>query len=358
MRRQFQDVFNTDSFVGYMDTVTPELVEATELEKFFPTEKVEGLDYSYIKTANSAVELTAPSAFDAEPIAQHREGFDAMKGELPLFRRKMVLSEKEKSLLKMYAELGNEQGVERLLSQIYNDQKTLVSGALMTQEFLRARALMDGKISIVSKGGAVAVDYKVPAENKKTLTGDKTWDKPDAKIVDDIRAWCDAVEDATGVRPTRMICNRKTFSYFTINNQIKANLMPMSLMANATLTGNIVISDAQYKATLQALTGLTEIMVYNRKVQMDGALYNLVEDNKVAIVPEGKLGNTMVGSSPAELNMADANADGANIVVMGNGIAVNTYTNTKAPYTSGTELEFVGLPSFLASDRVILATVV
>lgn len=359
MKRRFEEVFATSAFVGYMEDVLPELVVETQLEALFPTRIVEGLDYSYIKTSNSAVELTAPSAFDAEPIAQHREGFDAMKGELPLFRRKMVLSEKEKSLLKMYAEIGNEQGIDRVLANIYDDQSTLVNGALMTQEFLRSRALMDGKITINSKGGAVSVDYGVPAGHKADLSGAGIiWSDPTAKIIDNIIDWCDIIEEETGSRPTRMVLNRNTFKYIVNNDQIKANLIPLSLIASATIQSNVIITDAQVKATLMATTGLTDVIIYNKKVQMDGAVLDLIENDKIALIPAETLGNTMVGSSPAELNMADANASGANIAIMTNGIAVNNYTNTRAPYTSGTEVEFVGLPSFTASDRVFLATVI
>ena len=353
MIANLNEVFNASAFVGYVEETQAILGEATELENLFPVRTIDGLDYSYIKTANSAVELTAPSAFDAEPIAQHREGFDATKGELPLFRRKMNLSEKEKSMLKLYMQANNEDGVNRLLTQIFDDQATLVKGAVMTQEFLRARALMDGKITISSKGGAVAVDYKVPSTNKYTLTSTDAWTDPTADIVKQITDALDKVEDATGVRPSKMVMNRNTFRYLRANNQIKANMMPI---ATAFAEG-VVITDAQVMATFKALTGLNEVIIYNKKVSMDGVVYDLIEDKKVAIIPEGELGNTLIGTSPAELNMADANKSGANITVMGNGLAVNTYSNTQAPYVAGTEIEFVGLPSFLASDRVVLMTV-
>ena len=358
MFKNLGEVFNASAFVGYVEATQEILGEATELETLFPVRTIDGLDYSYIKTANSAVELTTPSAFDAEPIAQHREGFDAMKGELPLFRRKMNLTEKEKSMLKLYMRAQNEEGINRLLTQIFDDQATLVKGAVMTQEFLRARALMDGKISIESKGGIVAVDYKVPSDNKYTFSSTDAWNDPTADIVKQITEALDKVEDATGVRPSRMIMNRNTFRLLRANNQIKANMMPIATAVAAGLADGVVITDAQIMSTLKTLTGLEEIIIYNKKVSMDGKTYDLIEDNKVAIVPEGELGNTLIGTSPAELNMDDANKSGADITIMGNGLAVNTYSNDKAPYTAGTEIEFVGLPSFLASDRVVLMTVV
>ncbi|MGL5803216.1 MAG: major capsid protein, partial [Cetobacterium sp.] len=222
MNMKFDEVFNASAFVGYVEENMPILGEATELEGLFPVRVIDGLDYSYIKTKNGAVELTAPSAFDAEPIAQHREGFDAMKGELPLFRKKMNLTEKEYHMLQLYLRSADDQGVARLLTQIYDDQMTLVNGAIMTQEFLRSRVIMDGKITINSKGGAVAVDYKVPAAQKITLSGNAMWSNPDLDIVGQIQGWLDAVEDRTGVRPTRMLMNRNTFRLLRNNKQIKA----------------------------------------------------------------------------------------------------------------------------------------
>lgn len=353
MKNTIKDAFNSSAFVGYVETNMPILGEATELEGLFPVRVMEGLDYSYIKTKNGAVELTAPSAFDAEPIAQHREGFDAMKGEMPLFRRKMNMTEKEYQMLNLYLRSADDQGVARLLTQIYDDQATLVKGAIMTQEFLRSRALMDGKISIASKGGAVAVDYKVPAEQKFTLAGSDTWDNADLDILGQVTGWLDAVEDRTGIRPTRMIMNRNTFRLLRANKQIKAMSAQYVSQTIAGLATSAVVADSAIMAGFKALTGLTDVIIYNKKVSMDGVLLDLIEDNKVAIFPEGALGNTMVGTSPAEMHMSDANASGANITVMGNGFAVNTYTNTEAPYTSGTEIEFVGLPSLVASEYII-----
>lgn len=357
MRQTLKDVFNADAFVGYVEAKSPDFVEAYELEKLFPTQRISGLTYSYLKTANGAVELTAPSAFDAEPITQHRKGFDAMKGELPLWRRKMDLSEKERQELMILLDGNNDEAVKNLLRQIYDDQMALISGAKMTMEFLRSRVLMDGKINIASKGGVVSVDYKVPADNKYTLNLANTWDTPEADIVGQIQGWLDTVEDKTGVRPDAMVLNRKTFRYLRANKQIKSMILPAGALGQP-ISNSMVITDAKIIEVLKALTGLNEIMVYNKKVSMDGVLYDLIEDNKVAIYPSSvKLGNTLLGISPAEFNAQYVANAGNDIAITPEGIAVNMIVNDKAPYTAETQVEFIGLPSFLASDLVVQATV-
>lgn len=358
MNIRLEDILTSASFVGYVDAVKPELQEQVVLKAIFPDKKVAGLDFSYIKTTNGAIELTAPSAFDAEPIAQQRYGFDAMKGELPLFRRKMVLSEKERQNLMTMAATSNVEGLNSLLANIYDDQMTLVSGARMTMEFLRTRVLMDGKITIASKGGAVNFDYKVPANHKITLTGQDTWDKPEAPIISQVQKWLDTVEEDTGVRPDTMVMNRNTFRLLRANNEIRANIVPLSIMATAAVANSTFIADDMIMSTFKALTGLKEVIVYNGKVMMDKTMYDLIEDKKVAIFPSSvKMGNTLIGTSPAEFSAQWTAAAGNDVAVTAEGIAVNAYVNDKAPYTAGTEVEFIAIPSFEGSDYVIQATV-
>ena len=357
MIEELKNVLNADAFAGYIEAKTPDFVEAYELESLFPLQRMSGLTYSYLKTANGAVELTAPSAFDAQPISQHRKGFDAMKGELPLWRRKMNISEKERQELMILLDGNNKKAVNNLLRQIYDDQMTLVTGAKMTMEYLRAKVLMDGKVNIESKGGVVSVDYKVPAANKYTLSGNNTWDTPEADIIGQIQTWLDKVEDATGVRPDGMILNRNTFRYLRKNTALTSNILPAGALGQP-IQSSMVITDMKLIEALKSLTGLSEIKVYNKKVSMDGKLYDLIEDNKVAIYPTGmKLGNTLVGVSPAEFNAQYTANTGNKVAITSEGIAVNMIINNEAPYTAETQVEFIGLPSFLASDFVVQATV-
>jgi len=356
MKANFNDVFNSKQFLGYIEEVRPELGVDNQLAALFPLKKIPGLEYSYLKGAKGPVELSSPSAFDAEPINQNRTGFDAMKGELPLFRKKMVLSEKEKYMLDLYLKGGEDAAVKSLLANIYDDQKALVEGSLMTMEYLRARALFDGKVNIVSKGGAVVVDYGVPAANKKVLTGTAKWDNSAAKIIDNVREWIDAIEEKTGVRPDTMMMNKRTLKHLLKNAELKD--LAQSLAFKMPATGfNMFLPDEFFVNAFKAATGLMDVIIYNKKVKLDGAVKDLVEDNKVALFAKGKLGEMLVGSSPAELAAGRAAAAGGQISVTGDGIAINVLSNERAPYTTSTECEFIGLPSLPVADQIVIATV-
>lgn len=354
------DVFTSASFVGYIDKRIKELEEQLVLKAIFPDKKTVSMDYSYIKTTNGAIELSAPSAYDAEPIAQHRSGFDAMSGDMPLFRRKMVLSEKERQRLNIYLQTGNSEMVKSIMREIYDDQMALITGARMTMEFLRSRVLMDGKITLKSKGGAVNLDYKVPSNHKVTLSGGTDeWDNADCKIIDQIQGWLDTVEDETGIRPDTAIMNRKTFRYLRDNKQIKNNLLPVSVLATASVADSQFISDDLLLSTFKALTGLTNVIVYNSKVSLDGKLYDLIEDNKVTFFPSTvSMGNTLIGVSPAEFNAQNIANSGNEISITSEGIAVSVSIKNEPPYTSETFAEFIAVPTFVGSDFVFQATVV
>ena len=349
------DFLNAGYFAGYVDARAIANGGDMMLERFFPVKKIPGLEYSYIKTTKGAVELSIASSYDAEPITQNRESFDAMKGDLPLFRRKMVLSEKEKMMINNAMTTQNAEYIGGVIGTIYDDRYTLVEGALWTQEYLRAKALIDGKIVLSSNGGAVNVDYKVPADNKYTLTGTDAWSDPTAPILDQIKAWIDKVYMNTGIKPDAMLLNQTTFQYLVNNEQIRNNLIPLSLLVS-NVADSIALSDRQIMESVKAFCGLREILVYDRNVNMDGVISKLIPDNKVSIFPSGKVGETLVGTSPAELSVyVDGNT---NVSITNAGIAVaNVVNTTGAPYRTETQVEVVTLPSFLMSDFTVLATV-
>ena len=362
MQIDLSKILTADAFAGYVDAVKPEFVERTELKSIFPETKIFGLDFSYIKTSNGVIELTPISAFDAEPIAQQRAGFDAMSGELPLFRKKMTLSEKEKQRLVTQLLLSGgragDAGVQTILTNIYDDQYTLVEGARMTMEFLRSRVLMDGKISIKSATGALTFDYKVPSNHKVALSSGQTWDKPNASIVTQVRKWIDTINKDTGRTPDTIVLNRNTMALLRANQEIRANIVPLSVMANATITNQTYITDEAIINAFKSLTGITNVMVYDGKVKMDGKVLDLIEDKKVALFPSTvRMGKTLIGVSPAEFNAQNLANAGNEVSITEEGIAVNAYITTQAPYIPTTEVEFISIPSFEGSDFVFQATV-
>lgn len=330
------------------------------LTPYFPVEGINGIDFTYVKGGKGLVELTMPSSWDAEPIAQERDSAQMQNGELPIFRRKMSLSEKEIQLLEnavAQANLYRNPDIYlKTLSTIYNDASKLYDGAIATQEYLRAKTLIDGKILFKAGGSVVNADYGVPAGHKETLTGGDMWTDPTAPILDHITEWKETIYTDTGKVCTKMLINNETWKLIKANDQVQANLLPVGILMGAPVGNSIAFKDSQIMQSVLSFTGLTEIIVYDRKAKFAGTEVKYIDNYKVSLFPDETLGSTLVGTSPAERSArTNKNQDTA---VSGENIAITILAdNNGAPYTQSTEVEFVGLPSFELSDCVFLATV-
>lgn len=351
---------NAGQMLGYINATAPVNTIESVLEQFFPVRAIDGIDFSYIKGGSGPVELTIPSSYDGEPIAQDRESVDMINGQLPILRRKKSLSEKEINSIENAAaqasRLKDPAIFNKTLAMIYDDQKSLYDGAIAMQEYMRAKALMDGAILLKSAGGVIQADYGVPASHKETLTGTDAWTDPTAPILDHIADWKETIYNDTGEMPTVLLMNNETWKLVRANEQVRQNLIPVAAMFSATPTTGIAFTEAQVKQSILAYTGLVDIIVYTKKAKFDGSVVSYVEDNKVSLFPASMLGNTLIGTSPAERS-ARTNKN-QNTSVSSEGIAITIVAkNEGAPYTQETQVEFVGLPSFEKSDSIFLATV-
>ena len=355
--RTYFDLMNASYIANYIDLVRPTSILDSGLVTIFPNRPIMGLDYSYAKTTHGHVEIAPVSAYDAEPITQNRESFDAVKGDLPLFRSKMILSEKEKAQLvsTMNSPISKDY-LNKLVASIYDDRMSLVTSLAWTQEYLRAKTLSEGKITMQSQGGAITIDYKVPANHKFTLTGTDAWTDVTAPILDQIKSWIEVVYLETGVMPSEMYLNYNTFKLMAKNDQVKAYAFPVSLALNAGTSPLVSLSDEQVMATIKAFTGLNSINVIHKKITIGGVAYDLIADNKISIVPMGQIGETLVGTSPAEYSKNYEGND--NVEVTAEGYAVASISSKDgAPYIYETQVEMVCLPSLPVSDTMVLATV-
>ena len=82
--RTYFDLMNASYIANYIDLVRPTSILDSGLVTIFPNRPIMGLDYSYAKTTHGHVEIAPVSAYDAEPIAQNRESFDAVKNNKDL----------------------------------------------------------------------------------------------------------------------------------------------------------------------------------------------------------------------------------------------------------------------------------
>lgn len=315
-------------------------------EELFPNKKKLGLKLDWIKGSKGLPIVLAPSAYDVESKKRPRIGFDKLSSSMPFFKESTYIDEELRQELNMVIETGNQTYIDSVINRVFDDEVRLVRGASAQRERMRMMALTTGAISITADGQAYNYDYNVSAEQK--VNAAITWASySTADIIGDIKAWQDAREDSTGVRPTRAVCSRKTFSYITNNLAIR----------NAILGNNsgAAVSDTKIKSYLVDELEL-DLVVYTKKyIDESGSATKYVPDDTFVLFPEGALGNGWFGTTPEE---SDLNANtAANVSITDTGVAVTTSKKVD-PVNVDTKVSMIFLPSFEAADQIVIADVI
>lgn len=314
-------------------------------ETLFPSKKKLGLDLKWIKGSKGLPVVLNPSAFDAAAVPRDRIGFSKVAADMPFFKESLYIDEEMRQQLNMVIETGNQAYIDSVITKIFDDETNLLEGAAAQRERMRMMALTTGAISIAANGQSYTYDYGLPANHKPTVT--KSWSDPTADIGNDIITWQDTVEDDTGVRPSRALCSRKTWSYFLKNETFKKAIFVLS-------NGQATISDKAMVNYLAENYNL-EVVVYGKRYKNEsGASVKYVADDTFVMFPSGDLGNGWFGTTPEESDLMGQKA--ANVSITDTGVAVTTIAKAD-PVNVETKVTMIYLPSFEAADQVIIADV-
>lgn len=321
-------------------------------EALFPEEKQLGVELSYLKGKKPNVRPLNLSAFDVKALPLERGSFEKVTTELPFFKNQLAINEKmRQELLKVMA-TGNQNYIDTVLNQIFDDNKTLLDDAYVTKEVMRAQLMTSGTISFSSNGIGISYDFGVPSDNKKTLNGTAKWDATDTSTpIADILSWQDAIETATGNRPTNLLMNRMTFNLMKSSDSIKDTILYSSV------SGNVIISDAMVKNFVMEQTGCT-IYLYDKGYVAQGgnSMTKFVADKLVVLFPDGAMGKFVYGTTPEEADLLSGGATDAEVQIVDLGIALTTIKE-KDPVNVLTKVSMIGVPTLERPDEMIIATV-
>ena len=333
------DFVNATEMVSYWETLTKDRPPYLG-ETLFPSQKKLGLDLKWIKGSAGLPVVLKPSAFDAGAVPRARIGFDRLSAEMPFFKESLYIDEELRQQLNMVLETGNTAYIDAVLNRIFNDNTVLLEGAAARREQMRMMALTTGAISITANGQDFDFDYGMPATHKVTVT--TAWSNPAADIGADILTGLDLIEDDTGVRPTRALCDRKTWNSMLKNNDFKE--------AN----DQTVFNDRQLKQYLMDQYGI-EVVVYSKRYNNDSkAATPFVPTDTFVLFPSGSLGNTWFGTTPEESDLLGGSA--ANVAITDVGVAVTSIQKAD-PVNVETKVTMISLPSFPVADQVYILDV-
>lgn len=314
-------------------------------ETIFPNKKKLGLDLKWIKGSKGIPVVLDPSAFDVPAKLGTRIKFDTLVAEMPFFKKAQSVSEALRQELNRVIETGNRAYIDSVSEMIFNDQMSLMEGAAAQRERLRMMALTTGVIAIEANGQSFSLDYRIPSTHK--ATAGTSWATSTTDILGDIIKWQSTIEDDTGVKPTRAVCNRKTFSYIQANDNIRKGIYVLS-------NGTGLVTEQVVKDYIFNATGV-DIAIYTKKyIDEAGAVKSYVPDDTFVLFPEGELGSTWFGTTPEESDLQSFSA--ANVTIVDTGVAITTIKKAD-PVNVETKVSMICLPSFEGADKVFIADV-
>lgn len=339
------DLVNASEIASYWEEMSEQRQEFLG-ETLFPNQKKLGLTLSWLKGSSGLPVVLNLSAFDAKAVPRARLGFDKVTADMPFFKESMYVDEELRQELNKVLETGNMNYIDAIINKIFNDETTLIEAAAVARERMRMMLITTGSVVLASNGQSYNYDYGVKSEQKKTVS--TSWSNETADIINDIRTWQDQIEDNTGVRPTRAICDRKTWGYILKNKAIIKSIYALS-------DGTTYLSTPKLRDYLMEELEL-DVVVYSKRFKDEtGKTTPYVPADTFVLIPTGNLGNTWFGTTPEESDlMASSSVD--NVAIVDTGVAVTTMRKSD-PVNVETKVTQICLPDLPVADQILIADV-
>ena len=310
-------------------------------EELFPDDKKRGLSLKWIKGSKGLPIVLKTSAFDVHAVPRPRIGFDKLTADMPYFKESTYIDEELRQELNMVLETGNQAYIDSVMNKIFDDETRLLRGARAARERMRMMALTTGVVSMANNGQAFTYDYGVTHKGNATVS----WSShATADPIEDIRVAMEAIQDDTGATITRAMCDGATWRDIRNNESIKKAIFVLS-------NGAGVISDNKLKEYLLEELGIEVVVNDKRYVNETGVATKFMPANTFVMFPDGALGKTWFGTTPAESDLMTGSA--ANVSITDTGVAVVTAQKVD-PVNVETIVSMICLPSFEAADQVYI----
>lgn len=318
---------------------------------FFSPKKKMGLDLSWIVGHKGLPVTLKASSFDTVSTIRTREGVSLTETQMAYFKESMIIKEKdEQDILRLVD--SNDPYAPSVVARIFDDANTLLDGAEVIPERMIWSLLApanNGKpaISIAFDNATYDYDYDPDgswaSSNYTALTGESAW--TDATNADPISDLATVITDAqaNGAIPKYVVMNTVTLGKMLASAKVKA----MVLAQNA--TANVIMNKARVAELLESELGLT-LITYDKQFKNESNVATkFLPDAYVSILPEGELGNTWYGTTPAErLKLAKPEAD---VELVDGRVAVQVSVS-EDPVQTKTTVSEICLPSFERINEV------
>lgn len=336
------DLVTSQEITAYWETLSQD--EAPyPCEELFPNQKKIGLSLKWLKGSRGLPVVLKTSAFDVHAIPRPRIGFEKLSAEMPYFKESTYIDEELRQELNMVLETGNQAYIDSIMNRIFDDEMNLLRAARASRERMRMMALTTGTISMASNGQAFTYDYQVPASHKSTVA--TSWSSVQtADPIEDIRVAKQLIQDETGVVITRAMCDGITWRNIRRNVNIQKQIYVLS-------NGVGSISDAKLQQYILDELGITVVINDKRYIDESGNTVKFMPTNTFVLFPDGDLGNTWFGTTPAESDLMSSGV--ANVSITDTGVAVTTVKKAD-PVNVETIVSQICLPSFEQANNIYI----
>lgn len=341
------DTVTASNLAGYWNARQQE-VDSTIGEKFFPARKQLGLKLALVKGSAGLPVVLKPSAFDTKATLRERMHVTLDEQEMPFFKESLLVKEQDRQQLNVIAQTGNQALIDTVVSGIFDDTATLLSGAHARLEAMRMQVLATGKIGVISNGVAQDFDYRVDPDHKGTVTTSWT-DLATSTPLADIEAAVSALENL-GSTPEVIILNSKTLSQIKNAKSTLALIKPTAPDASS-------VKKSELFDYLESELGLTVVVKNQTYKDADGIVKKYYPDGHITLAPNTQLGETVFGTTPEESDLLGGSVTNAKVEIVDAGIAVTTTTKTD-PVNVETKVSMIALPSFKNLADVYMLTTV
>lgn len=310
-------------------------------EELFPDRKKRGLSLKWIKGSRGLPVVLKTSAFDVHAIPRPRIGFERLMSDMPYFKESTYIDEELRQELHMVLETGNQAYIDSVMNRVFDDETRLLRGARATRERMRMMALTTGVISMANNGQSFTFDYGVTHKGNATVS----WsDHSTSDPIEDIRKAKEQIQDETGAVITRAMCDGKTWRNLRNNEKIKKEIFVLTNGAGA-------VSDNRLRDYIMDELEIEVVINDKRYVDESGDATKFMPDDTFVMFPDGDLGYTWMGTTPAESDLMTGSA--ANVSIVDTGVSITTVQKVD-PVNVETIVAMICLPSFEAADQVYI----
>lgn len=310
-------------------------------EELFPDDKKRGISLKWIKGSKGLPVVLKTSAFDVHAIPRARIGFEKLTAEMPYFKESTYIDEELRQELNLVLETGNQAYIDSVMNKIFDDETRLLRGARASRERMRMMALTTGVVSMASNGQSFSFDYGVSHKGNAAVA----WsDHTNSDPIEDIRVAKENIQDETGAVITRAMCDGATWRDIRNNDKIKKAIFVLTNGAGA-------ISDKQLRQYLMDELEIDIVVNDKRYKDENESAVKFMPANTFVMFPDGDLGKTWFGTTPAESDLMSGSV--ANVSITDTGVAVTTVQKAD-PAQVETIVSMICLPSFEAADQVYI----